>query len=77
MQADSKLIKKFIRLIEAKTGATLIIYDDYRILTGSGEFADMPELKRWHLNPYCIQMKADGGCRRIIRTTEDKNEGKS
>jgi len=74
VQADSKLIKKFIRLIEAKTGATLIIYDDYRILTGSGEFADMSGLKRWHLNPYCIQMKERGMHRWCVGLKEQYNK---
>ena len=74
MKADSELIKKYIRLIEEKTGATLIIYDDYRILSGSGEFADLPELRRWHLNDYCIQMKERGMHRWCVGLKEQYNK---
>lgn len=74
MKADSELIKNYIRLIEAKTGATLIIYDDYRILSGSGEFEDLPELRRWHLNDYCMQMKERGMHRWCVGLKEQYNK---
>ena len=57
MELNADLIQKYMWEAEQATGWDLIIYDDYRILSDDPEWEGVSQIKRWHLNDFCLKIK--------------------
>ena len=71
---DFLLIKRYIQLLEQEMGLDLIIYDDYNLLLRT-PLAELEQVGKWHMNPYCLKVKENKSLhRRCIRCKQSLND---
>ncbi len=51
-----EIIKKYIDMLESALGLDIIIYIENRLLSKTG-LIQLPQLGKWHTNPYCLKIK--------------------
>lgn len=56
-------IRNYIDILENTLGLDIIIYDECRFLTRTA-LSGLPQLGKWHTNPYCLKIKENDKLRR-------------
>ncbi|MBQ2942485.1 MAG: helix-turn-helix transcriptional regulator [Clostridia bacterium] len=63
MKDCAVLIKEYIEDIKKSRQWDIIIYDRYNLLCTDNEL-NLPEIRKWHKNPYCLAIKKNRGLQR-------------
>ena len=57
MEDFSILIKEYINDAKENHPWNIIIYDRYNLLCTDPDLNSLPEIRKWHKNPYCLKIK--------------------